>query len=74
MSASSMRSLAKKRKAALVFAQSWQANGISAHAVTNLLQLLAKSLTKTGILENCLVDLALCPVFDDTFITIILAT
>ncbi|MGY2843467.1 hypothetical protein ACVIWU_006655 [Bradyrhizobium sp. USDA 4509] len=45
-----------------------------AHAVTNLLQQLAKSLTKTGILESCLVDLALCPMFDDAFITIILAT
>ncbi|MEY9278896.1 hypothetical protein ABIA03_000088 [Bradyrhizobium yuanmingense] len=46
----------------------------SAHAVTNLLQQLAKSLTKTGILESCLIDLALCPVFDDAFIAIILAT
>nr|WP_276486216.1 hypothetical protein [Bradyrhizobium zhanjiangense] len=37
----------------------------SAHAVTNLLQELAKSLNKTGILESCLVNLALCPVFDE---------
>ncbi len=45
-----------------------------AHTVTNLLQQLAKSLTKTSILESCLVDLALRPVFDGAFITIILAT
>src|SRR5439155_12785047 len=44
-----------------------------AHAVTNLLQQLAKSLTETGILERCLADLALRPMFDGTFITTIRA-
>ncbi|WP_160118902.1 hypothetical protein [Bradyrhizobium vignae] len=34
------------------------------HAVANLLQQLAKSLTETGILERCLVDLALRPMFE----------
>ncbi|MCK1599990.1 hypothetical protein IVB02_00785 [Bradyrhizobium sp. 166] len=31
-------------------------------------------MTKTGVLESCLVDLALSPVFDGAFITIILLT
>lgn len=45
-----------------------------AHAITNLLQQPAKLLNETGILESCLVDLALRPMFDGTVITIILAT
>lgn len=44
-----------------------------AHTVTNLLQQFAKSLTETSILERCLIDLALRPTFDGTFITIIRA-
>src|SRR5579863_7670431 len=44
-----------------------------AHAVTNLLQQLSETLTKAGILEGCLVDLALRPVFDGAAITLILA-
>lgn len=53
-----------------VLAREWYA---PAHAVTNLLQQLAKSPTEASILESCLVDLTLRPVSDSAFIAIIRA-
>ena len=44
-----------------------------AHAVTNLLQRLAKSLTEMIIFESCFFDLPLRPMFGGAFITIIRA-
>lgn len=64
MSAFSTRLLAKKRGRFRVRPVLARERYASAHAVTNLLQQLAKSVAETSILERCLVDLALRPMFD----------